>query len=231
MEPTHIGLHKFSSWLEIVTLQRPSDAVLQIKTHNYTLGMFMSELKAKLKISAVSRTSPHTVLARMSEFETLVAKQDRRLRNFIIKHFRDENAVDDIYQQTLIEAYCCWDNFRGDAKRETWLFGIALNIIRNLSRRSPQFRFNFTTDDSLEEEEALDSDPLAHCMKAEFSTKLISAIEKLPDDLRETLMLVIQNGSSYQEAADKLGIPIGTVRSRISRSRAQLKQIYDLYLE
>lgn len=191
----------------------------------------MNMAKPKLKITSVSRSSKEQCLVRTSDFEALITKQERRLRNFIIKHFRDENSAEDIFQQTLIEAYCCWDSFRGDAKRETWLFGIALNIIRNLSRRAPQFKFNFTSDESLEMEEAKDSDPMIHCMKAEFSTKLASAIEKLPPDLKDTLVLVIQNGSSYQEAADTLGIPIGTVRSRISRSRAQLKIIYDLYLD
>jgi RNA polymerase sigma factor (sigma-70 family) len=68
-------------------------------------------------------------------------------------------------------------------------------------------------------------------MKNEFSIKLQSAIDKLPNDLRETLVLVVQHGNSYQKAADILGIPIGTVRSRISRSRAQLKSIYDLYMD
>lgn len=191
----------------------------------------MNMAKPKLKITSVSRSNKEQCLVRTSDFEALIIKQERRLRNFIIKHFRDENSAEDIFQQTLIEAYCCWDSFRGDAKRETWLFGIALNIIRNLSRRAPQFKFNFTTDESLEMEEAKDSDPMVHCMKAEFSIKLASAIEKLPPDLKDTLVLVIQNGSSYQEAADALGIPIGTVRSRISRSRAQLKIIYDLYMD
>ena len=185
----------------------------------------------KLKISAVQKKASVPFDSTRSDFELLVAQQERRLRNFIIKHFRDENAVEDVFQQTLIEAYCCWDNFRGDAKRATWLFGIALNIIRNTARRSPQYKFHFTSDDELELEQAVGSDPMQHCMKNEFSIKLESAIEKLPADLKETLKLVVQHGNSYQEAADTLGIPIGTVRSRISRSRAQLKSIYDLYMD
>ncbi|MFN4328229.1 MAG: RNA polymerase sigma factor [Limnobacter sp.] len=192
----------------------------------------MKPLAPTLKITAIKqidRVSPS--VPHRTEFESLVAKQEKRLRNFIIKHFRDENAVEDVFQQTLIEAYCCWDSFRGDAKRATWLFGIALNIIRNTARRSPQYRFNFTTDEELENEQAEGSDPLSHCMKNEFSNKLESAIDKLPPDLRETLVLVVQNGNSYQETADILGIPIGTVRSRISRSRNQLKVIYDQYME
>lgn len=191
----------------------------------------MKPAVTKLKITSIQRYPTGKEQTTRSEFEMLIAKQDKRLRNFITKHFRDENAIEDVYQQTLIEAYCCWDSFRGDAKRATWLFGIALNIIRNISRRSPQYRFSFTTDEELENEPAEDADPLSHCMKNEFSIKLEGAIEKLPDDLRETLILVVQQGHSYQETADILGIPIGTVRSRISRSRAQLKLIYDLYME
>ena len=191
----------------------------------------MKPVANKLKITSIQRYSPEKLESTRSEFELLIIKQEKCLRNFIVKHFRDENAAEDIFQQTLIEAYCCWDSFRGDAKRATWLFGIALNVIRNISRRSPQYRFNFTNDDDLELEQAEGSDPMQHCMKNEFSNKLEIAIDKLPSDLRETLVLVVQNGNSYQETADILGIPIGTVRSRISRSRAQLKSIYDLYMD
>ncbi|HEX4879611.1 MAG TPA: sigma-70 family RNA polymerase sigma factor [Limnobacter sp.] len=191
----------------------------------------MKPVVPTLKITAVQRFNTQKQQATRTEFELLVAKQEKRLRNFIVKHFRDENAVEDVFQQTLIEAYCCWDSFRGDAKRATWLFGIALNIIRNTARRSPQYKFHFTSDEELELEQAEGSDPMQHCMKNEFSIKLESAIQKLPTDLKDTLLLVVQNGMSYQEAADTLGIPIGTVRSRISRSRSQLKSIYDLYMD
>ncbi|WP_370261688.1 RNA polymerase sigma factor [Limnobacter sp.] len=191
----------------------------------------MKPVVPALKITSVQGFKTQRQDAIRTEFELLVAKQEKRLRNFIVKHFRDENAVEDVFQQTLIEAYCCWDSFRGDAQRATWLFGIALNIIRNTARRSPQYKFHFTSDEELELEQAEGSDPMQHCMKNEFSIKLESAIAKLPPDLKDTLLLVVQNGLSYQEAADKLGIPIGTVRSRISRSRSQLKSIYDLYMD
>ena len=191
----------------------------------------MNLTNGKLKVKLVKRQSSQLRGQHLdSDFELLIAKQEKRLRNFIVKHFRDENAIEDVFQQTLIEAYCCWDAFRGDAKRETWLFGIALNIIRNVSRRSPQYNYNFTTDESLEQEHAEDADPYDQVMKSQLSFKLESAISKLPEGLRETLVMVVQNGNTYQEAADMLGIPIGTVRSRISRSRAQLKSVYDLFM-
>lgn len=192
----------------------------------------MGIVNSKLKIKSIQRQAlPGAHKHFTADFELLVAKQEKRLRNFIVKHFRDENAVEDVFQQTLIEAYCCWESFRGEAKRETWLFGIALNIARNVSRRNPHYNFNFTTDEALENEQAEDSDPLDLVMKNQLSIKLERAIQKLPEDLRETLTLVVQNGKTYQEAADILGIPIGTVRSRISRSRAQLKTVYDLYMK
>ncbi|HEX5486717.1 MULTISPECIES: RNA polymerase sigma factor [Limnobacter] len=191
----------------------------------------MTQAQPKLKITSVKRCAQTASTSMRSDFELLMAKQEKRLKNFITKHFRDESAVEDLFQQTLIEAYCSWDNFRGDSKRETWLFGIALNIIRNVARRSPQYRFNFTTDESLELEQAEGADPIQICMKNEFSVSLDTAIDKLPTDLKDTLMLVVKHGNSYQEAADLLGIPIGTVRSRISRSRAQLKFIYDMHME
>lgn len=221
-------------FLELATLERcrtPNQKATMRTMPFPAERLTMKPAAPKLKISSIQRCISEKDAINRSEFEMLIAKQDKRLRNFITKHFRDENAVEDVFQQTLIEAYCCWDSFRGDAKRATWLFGIALNIIRNISRRSPQYRFNFTSDDELENEQAQGSDPLSHCMKNEFSIKLEHAIEKLPSDLRETLVLVVQHGNSYQEAADILGIPIGTVRSRISRSRSQLKSIYDLYME
>jgi RNA polymerase sigma-70 factor (ECF subfamily) len=69
----------------------------------------MKPIAPKLKITSIQRCSRANLETTRSEFELLVAKQEKRLRNFIIKHFRDENAVEDIFQQTLIEAYCCWE--------------------------------------------------------------------------------------------------------------------------
>lgn len=167
----------------------------------------------------------------MLVLEELFINQRRRLRSFVRKRLADENAADDIVQQTFLGAYRSWGSFRGESTPETWLFGIAMNLIRDLTSRSPGARIKFASDEEIEEEAIPELDPLHICMRTQFGNKLRQAVENLPKDMADTLRLVAEEGLSYQQAADVLGVPIGTVRSRLSRTRAALKNLLDKYLE
>ena len=185
----------------------------------------MKPVVPKLKVTAIQRCARVDMDATRSEFELLVAKQEKRLRNFIVKHFRDENAVEDVFQQTLIEAYCCWDSFRGDAKRATWLFGIALNLVKNFRYRDTSFRFQ---DDDFDEQVSMiaaDSsfEPEESLMRQERMESLKQAIDNLPGKMQTVVQLVLLEGFTYQDAALELDLPIGTVRSRLSRARDMLR--------
>lgn len=158
-------------------------------------------------------------------FECLVKKIEKRLFRFIMKHVRNPDEALDLTQQTLLEAYRSFDSFRGAARPETWLFGIAMNIIRNELSRSPHRRFSFDNDDAACEEIADDhGDPLDRLTHRRLTSSIETHMDGLPDHMRTTFELVVMEGRSYDYAATQLNISIGTVRSRLSRARALLRE-------
>ena len=177
-------------------------------------------------IAATDDAANHLVV-----LEELFINQRRRLRSFVRKRLADENAAEDIVQQTFLGAYRSWKSFRGESTPETWLFGIAMNLIRDMTSRSPGARIKFASEEEIEEEAIPELDPMHICMRSQFSQKLRQAVENLPVEMAETLRLVVEEGLSYQQAAEVLDVPIGTIRSRLSRARAALKSLMDKYLE
>lgn len=168
--------------------------------------------------------TPLTIAQRQS-LEALLKSQQSRLTHFIRKHLRREDFVDDLIQQTHMAAFRNWSRFRGDSKPETWLFGIALNLVKNFRYRDTSYRFQ--TEDFDEQISAIPADP--HCepeeslMRQERMDCLKQAIDHLPGKMQTVVQLVLLEGFSYQDAALELDLPIGTVRSRLSRARDMLR--------
>lgn len=165
--------------------------------------------------------------AELAEFERLFRSQKSRLNSFVRKHLRSAEAAQDIVQHTFLEAFRCWHKFRGDSRPETWLCGIALNLVRNSISRSPEYRYVFEDVDSMDDYMIQDTaaDPLELALREETMEQIRQAIDKLPRSMRVVVSMVALDGLSYQETAEELDIPIGTVRSRLSRAREQLKAI------
>lgn len=164
----------------------------------------------------------------VAEFERLFRNHRNRLFSFVRKHLRNPDTAQDIVQHTFMEAYRCWHKFRGDSRPETWLCGIALNLVRNSISRSPEYRYTFEDldeigDFALAEESA--ADPLELALREESVETIRTAIETLPRSMRVVVSMIVLEGLSYQETAEELDIPIGTVRSRLSRAREQLKSL------
>lgn len=157
--------------------------------------------------------------------EALLVAQKSRLTHFIRKHLRREDYVDDLLQQTNLTAFRCWARFRGESKPETWLFGIALNLVKNFRFRDNSHRFQdedfedqlavIAADSSCEPEESFMLQERMDCLKL--------AIEHLPSKMQHVVQLVLLEGFTYQDAALELDLPIGTVRSRLSRARDMLR--------
>ncbi|HEY1058843.1 MAG TPA: RNA polymerase sigma factor [Limnobacter sp.] len=157
--------------------------------------------------------------------EALLTTQRSRLTHFIRKHLRRDDWVDDVLQQTHMAAFRNWSRFRGESKPETWLFGIALNLVKNFRYRDDSHRFcnddcedeinNLPCSSELEPEQAL--------LQRERIEMLRGAIEHLPLKMQRVVQLVLLEGLSYQDAAVELDLPIGTVRSRLSRARDALR--------
>ena len=183
------------------------------------------------KMSLGSIEASEVAANQLVALEELFINQRRRLRSFVRKRLSDENAAEDIVQQTFLGAYRSWHSFRGESTPETWLFGIAMNLIRDLTSRAPGARIKFISDEEIEEEALPELDPLHICMRTQFSQKLRQAVDNLPKEMAATLRLVVEEGLSYQQAAEVLNVPVGTVRSRLSRTRATLKNLMHKYLE
>jgi RNA polymerase sigma-70 factor (ECF subfamily) len=159
-------------------------------------------------------------------FELLVLKYQRRLGRLLSRFVRDAAEVEDVTQEAFIKAYRALPSFRGDSAFYTWLYRIGINTAKNylvaLGRRAP----TTTGFDSEEAEGFDDADQLrdANTPESELEGKEIAAtvnraVDALPEDLRTAITLREIEGLSYEEIANVMGCPVGTVRSRIFRAR------------
>ncbi len=134
------------------------------------------------------------------------------VHGFLARLCRDRSLAEDLTQETFVAVWQSINSFRGDSTFRTWVFGIARHqLLRHRSRRSPQtvpLIGDPPGDDS--------ADPHAVLQEALDRHRVRTAVDGLPDRYRELLCLVHLGGLSYREAAGVLGIPIGTVKSRMS---------------
>jgi len=159
-------------------------------------------------------------------FELLVVKYQRKLGRLLSRFIRDPAEVEDVAQEAFIKAYRALPSFRGDSAFYTWLYRIGINTAKNylvaLGRRAP----TTTEFDSEEAENFEDGDQLRdlNTPEAELMTRQIAAtvnqtMEELPEELRTAITLREIEGMSYEDIANVMNCPIGTVRSRIFRAR------------
>ncbi|MGH8819543.1 MAG: RNA polymerase sigma factor [Achromobacter pestifer] len=155
----------------------------------------------------------------------LVREESDRLRRFVSRHVGDCSDADEITQQALVEMSLSYDQFRGDSKPSTWLYGIALNLIRNHLSRAPERRYTFLDIDLLVDEPCSLPGPGAQAEMRETLDLLEQSIAQIPQELRVLLRMICVEEVSYEDAAAKLGMPVGTVRSRLSRARALVRSL------
>ncbi|MBY0411981.1 MAG: RNA polymerase sigma factor RpoE [Burkholderiaceae bacterium] len=162
-------------------------------------------------------------------FELLVIKYQRRIERLIGRMVRDTDLVQDIAQETFIRAYRALHQFRGDAQFYTWLYRIAVNTAKKAlmdMKRNPiisenAFRNSDDDDETYRVGHELTSDETPETVLAaqEIAQMVNAAMEALPEDLRQAVVLREIEGLSYDEIATVMNCPIGTVRSRIFRAR------------
>ena len=159
-------------------------------------------------------------------FELLVSKYQRKLARLLSRFIRDATEVEDVTQEAFIKAYRALPGFRGDSAFYTWLYRIGINTAKNylvaMGRRAPT-----TTDIDSEEAEGFDtSDQLRdlNTPESELASRQIAetvnqTLAELPEELRTAITLREIEGLSYEDIANIMNCPIGTVRSRIFRAR------------
>lgn len=162
-------------------------------------------------------------------FEMLVVKYQRRIERLISRMVRDVDLIEDIAQETFIRAYRAMPKFRFESAFYTWLYRIAVNTAKKFLlelKRDPTVSESFLKfgdeDDetSRTENEPTDSGtPDALLASKEVAAAVNAAVEALSEDLRQAIVLREIEGLSYEEIAETMNCPIGTVRSRIFRAR------------
>ncbi len=158
-------------------------------------------------------------------FDILVLKYQQKVVNLISRFVSDQSECYDVAQETFIKAYRALGNFRGDSQFYTWLYRIAANTAKNhlasRSRKTPTYAVDVEDAEHYSGESRLkdNTTPESLMLTDEIKQTVFNAIEKLPEDLKTAISLRELEGLSYEEIADVMNCPIGTVRSRIFRAR------------
>ena len=159
-------------------------------------------------------------------FELLVVKYQRKLGRLLSRLVRDPSEVEDVTQEAFIKAYRALPSFRGDSAFYTWLYRIGINTAKNylvaMGRRAPTSTgFDNEEAEGFEDAEQLrdSTTPETELLGKEVAATVNSAVAALPEDLRTAITLREIEGLSYEEIANVMNCPIGTVRSRIFRAR------------
>ena len=164
-------------------------------------------------------------------FGLLVAKYQRKLTRLVLRLVRDTAEAEDVVQEAFIKAYRALPAFRGESAFYTWLYRIGVNTAKNWliaqGRRAP----TSTEVDSEEAETYEDGDllrdvdtPERLLMSKQIAETVNAAMTMLPEELRTAITLREIDGLSYEEIAEVMDCPIGTVRSRIFRAREAIAQ-------
>ncbi len=163
-------------------------------------------------------------------FDLLVRKYQHKVVGVISRYISDWSECQDVAQETFIRAYRAIASFRGDSQFYTWVFKIATNTAKNhlvsRGRRPP------TDDVAIDDAVQLDggsqlkdhATPEHELLRQEIEQTVFATVEQLPEDLKTAITLREVDGLSYEQIAETMNCPIGTVRSRIFRARDAIDQ-------
>ena len=163
-------------------------------------------------------------------FDLLVLKYQHKIVGLVGRYLRDHSEVQDVTQEAFIKAYRALPRFRGDSQFYTWLYRIAINTAKNYlvsrSRRPP------ATDIDVAEGEFQDNSAVLRDIEnpenvlasEELESVIYKAIDELPEELKVAVTLREFEGLSYEEIAEVMECPVGTVRSRIFRARESIEK-------
>lgn len=170
-------------------------------------------------------------------FNLLVSRHQTKVLNLISRYIRHSGDVNDIAQEAFIKAYRAIDSFRGDSQFYTWLYRIAINTAKNYltaqTRKPPASDVEasdaeyFDGSDGLKE----NASPEHALITDELKRQIFSTISELPEELKAAITLREIDGLSYEEIAQIMDCPVGTVRSRIFRAREVLDKVIAPLLE
>ncbi|MEK7262225.1 MAG: RNA polymerase sigma factor RpoE [Pseudomonadota bacterium] len=158
-------------------------------------------------------------------FDLLVRKYQHKVAKLVGRYVRDHAEAEDVTQEAFIKAYRALRGFRGDSAFYTWLYRIAVNTAKNYlesrGRRPVSLDLELEGLEMLDDSESLreQATPERQLLTGEIATTIQQVLDLLPADLRTAITLREVEGLSYEEIAEIMDCPIGTVRSRIFRAR------------
>ncbi|MEE8288082.1 MAG: RNA polymerase sigma factor RpoE [Nitrosomonadaceae bacterium] len=160
-------------------------------------------------------------------FDLLVIKYQRKLARLLSQFIRDAAEVEDVTQETFIKAYRSLSSFRGESAFYTWLYRIGINAAKNFlvaqKRRASNTTNGFDIGDAENFEEGSQlrelNTPESELMSRQIAQTVHQTLQALPEELRTAITLREIEGLSYEEIANIMNCPTGTVRSRIFRAR------------
>ena len=190
----------------------------QVSAFNTSAGVSLAEDTDKELVKRVQKGD-------QAAFDMLFARYQVKILNLISRYVRDSEEVQDVAQEAFIKAYRALPRFRGESAFYTWLYRIAINTAKNhlvaRSRRPPSMDVDIQDADYRDDADMLrdTEDPESALSRDQLQETIHQALADLPDDLRSALTLREFDGLSYEQIAQILDCPVGTVRSRIFRAR------------
>jgi len=154
---------------------------------------------------------PWNRLGNMRSIDHVIAEQGQRVTAYVRSMVRDQSLVEDLVQETFIRVWRYMPTYRGEGSFESWILSISHNVVMSAMAK----KIDIPT-------ETLHTLPVED---AHNDLDFVALISRLPIEQRRTVTLCLVLGYSYQDAADVMGVPIGTVRSRIARGRETLREI------
>ena len=171
-------------------------------------------------------------------FNEIVLRYKSRIYNYVYRMIRSATDAEDLTQETFIRAYTSIHTFQSRASLNTWLFRIATNLCVDYARKAKTHPVAQSLD--IPEEEAQGSqreipslvyDPQRLLLNQELGKRLEEAMRSLPERHRIVVLLYDLEGLSYEEIAQIVGAPLGTVKSRLYHARLQLREMLQPYLQ
>lgn len=158
-------------------------------------------------------------------FDLLVLKYQQKIINLVSRFVRNQSDAQDVSQEAFLKAYRALPKFRGDSAFYTWIYRIAVNTAKNYlavqARRPSGIDMDIAEIEQIQGDSALkdNATPESLALRDEIQATVAAAIDDLPEDLKAAITLRELEGLSYEEIAEVMECPIGTVRSRIFRAR------------
>jgi RNA polymerase sigma-70 factor (ECF subfamily) len=170
-------------------------------------------------------------------FDELVHRYEKELFSYLRRYLGDAGMAEDVFQATFLQVHLKCDQFEADKKFRPWLYTIATNQAIDAQRRNKRHRMVSLDRQNREDSEDVGSlvdllvnqqaGPTAQMEAAERQEWIRSAVASLPETLRNVVMLIFYQGMKYREAADVLGIPVGTVKSRMHTAVLKLNEAWN----